>query len=235
MTVLSRPRHPIVDDALALAREWCRGHIIDGAPALAHAVKVALVLGHHMPDATPELVAAVLLHDCPEYAPKDADLDMLLAKRFGPAVPRIVRGLEREHIALGQQPVPDVPTDDRWTLCASAADKIVSLRSILHRASQAPDPFRYWQSRQAFITRVPYFAAFHTAARPYLPPSLASELAQLVSQAEHATAPYRHRQGGTGLAQNCASRWNRGSERRQAAEINPQSPSPRSRTISRPA
>jgi hypothetical protein len=34
MTVLSRPRHPIVADALALAGQWCRGQIIDGAPAL---------------------------------------------------------------------------------------------------------------------------------------------------------------------------------------------------------
>jgi (p)ppGpp synthase/HD superfamily hydrolase len=189
MTALSRPRHPIVADALTLAGEWCRGQIIDGAPALGHAVKVALVLGRHVPDASPELVAAVLLHDSPEYAPKNVDLDTLLDERFGPAVPTIVRGLEREHIALGQRPVPDVTTEDRWTLYASAADKIVSLRSILHRASRVTDPAAYWQSRRAFVTRVPYFAAFHTAARPHLPPSMAGELARLVVRAEQATAP----------------------------------------------
>ena len=47
MTVLSRPRHPIVANALQMAREWCAGHIIDGAPSLGHAVKVALTLGTH--------------------------------------------------------------------------------------------------------------------------------------------------------------------------------------------
>ncbi len=128
MTVLSRPRHPIVADALALAGQWCRGQIIDDAPALGHAVKVALVLGRHVPDAAPELIAAVLLHDSPEYAPKDVDLDALLTVRLGPAVPRIVRGLEREHIALDERPVPDVTTEDRWTLYTSAADKIGSAR-----------------------------------------------------------------------------------------------------------
>jgi hypothetical protein len=198
MTVLSRPQHPIVADALVLAGEWCRGQIIDGAPALGHAVKVALVLGRHVPDAAPELVAAVLLHDCPEYAPKDVDLDALLTVRLGPAVTRIVRGLEREHIALDQRPVPDVTTEDSWTLYASAADKIVSLRSILRRASRTADPAVYWQSRRAFVARVPYFAAFHTVAAPQLPPGMTGELARLVVRAEQATARHRSAEGGAG-------------------------------------
>jgi hypothetical protein len=198
MTVLSRPRHPIVADALVLAGEWCRGQIIDGAPALGHAVKVALVLGRHVPNASPELVAAVLLHDSPEYAPKDVDLDALLTARFGPAVTRIVRGLEREHIALDERPVPDVTTEDRWTLYASAADKIVSLRSILRRASLAADPAAYWQSRRAFVTRVPYFAAFHTSAAPHLPPGMAGDLARLIVRAEQAATRYPSAAGGPG-------------------------------------
>lgn len=78
-------------------------------------------------------------------------------------------------------------TEDRWTLYASAADKIVSLRSILRRASRAADP-AYWHSRHAFVARVPYFAAFHTAAAPHLPPGMAGELARLVVRAEQATA-----------------------------------------------
>jgi hypothetical protein len=191
MTVLSRPRHPIVADALVLAGDWCRGQIIDGAPALGHAVKVALVLGRNIPNAAPELVAAVLLHDSPEYAPKDVDLDALLTVRLGPAVARIVRGLEREHIALDERPVPDVTTEDRWTLWASAADKIVSLRSILGRGARSTDPAAYWRSRRAFVERVPYFAAFHTAAAPHLPPGMAGELARLVIRTEQATAPFR--------------------------------------------
>jgi len=188
MSVLSRPRHPIVADALVVARDWCAGHIIDGAPAFGHAVKVALTLGRHVPDPAPELVAAVLLHDSPEYAPKEIDLDAVLTARFGAPVAAIVRGLEREHIALDQRADPDVTTEDRWTVVASAADKIVSLRSILRRASRAPDPAAYWRSRRAFVARVPYFAAFHTAAAPHLPPGMAGELARLVVCAENATA-----------------------------------------------
>lgn len=191
MTVLSRPRHPIVADALALAREWCAGHIIDSAPALGHAIKVALTLGRHVPDPAPELVAAVLLHDSPEYAPKDIDLDALLTQRFGTPVRDIVRALEREHIALDQRAVPGVTTADQWTLWASAADKIVSLRSILRRAAHAADADAYWRTRHGFVTRVPYFAAFHTAAAPHLPPGMAGELARLVIHAEHATAAQR--------------------------------------------
>jgi hypothetical protein len=203
MTVLSRPRHPVVADALVLAGEWCRGQIIDGAPALGHAVKVALVLGRHVPDAVPELVAAVLLHDSPEYAPKDVDLDALLTVRLGPAVTRIVRGLEREHIALDQRPVPDVTIEDRWTLYASAADKIVSLRSVLGRAARATDTAAYWRARRAFVVRVPYFAGFHTAAAPHLPPGMAGELARLVVRAEQATAPHRKPDGrGVGTGQD---------------------------------
>ncbi len=196
MTVLSRPRHPVVADALELAREWCAGHIIDSAPALGHAVKVALTLGRHVPDPAPELVAAVLLHDCPEYAPKEIDLDILLVTRFGPRTARIVRALEREHLALDQRADPDVTTEDRWTLCASAADKIVSLRSILRRASRSPDPAAYWRNRRAFVARVPYFAAFHTSAAPHLPAGMAGELARLVVRAENATGRLDGVEGG---------------------------------------
>ena len=191
MTVLSHPRHPIVADALDLARQWCDGHSIDGAPALGHAVKVALAVGRHLSDPAPELVAAVLLHDAPEHAPTDVDLDELLTCRLGPAVTRVVRALEREHIALDERPVPEIHTGDLWTLYASAADKIVSLESILRRAARAPNPRTYWRARTAFVTRVPYFAAFHTAATPHLPPGMAEELGRLVARAEHATAAVR--------------------------------------------
>ena len=187
MTVLSQPRHPVVADALTLARDWCAGQIIDSVPALGHAVKVALVVGRHVPNPPPELVAAVLLHDAPEYAPKEIDLDATLTARFGAPVAHIVRGLERERIALDQRPLSEVSTEDQWTLYASAADKIVSLRSTLRRATRAPDPAAFWRTRRAFVARMPYFAAFHTAAAPHLPPSMGGELARLVVHAEHAT------------------------------------------------
>jgi hypothetical protein len=50
-TALSR--HPTIHAALALARRWCVGRIIDDAPALAHAVKVAATLHRHVPDPDP--------------------------------------------------------------------------------------------------------------------------------------------------------------------------------------
>lgn len=188
MTALTRPRHPIVADALSLARDWCAGHIIDSAPALGHAVKVALVLDRHLPAAAPELVAAVLLHDSPEYAPPGIDLDAVLTARFGPFVTAVVRGLQREHIALDRRSVPDVTAEDRRILHASAADKIVSLGAILRRAARSADPAAFWRTRAAFAARVPYFAAFHAAAEPHLPPAMSRELAHLVARAQR-TAP----------------------------------------------
>src|SRR4051794_34723902 len=100
MTVLSYLDDPVVSQALTLARDWCAGHTIDGAPALGHAMKVALVLATHVPDVPSRVVAAALLHDAPEYAPHDIDLDAELTARCGPGVAAIVRGLEREHHAL---------------------------------------------------------------------------------------------------------------------------------------
>lgn len=135
------PRHPTVDTALALARTWCVGHVIDDAPALGHAIRVALTLDRHVPDAHPELVAAVLLHDSPEFAPHSVNLDELLTARLGPAVSRVVRALEAEHIGLDTIPGgPPIPIGDPWVLHASAADKIVALTSMLRRAATASDP-----------------------------------------------------------------------------------------------
>lgn len=188
MTVLTRPRHPAIATALELAKTWCAGQIIDGAPALGHAVKVALVLDRHLRNPPPELVAAVLLHDAPYFAPlPPINLDGLLTNRLGPEVTRVVRALEREHTALATQPVPTVDTSDRWTVWASAADKIVALGSILRRAGRADDPAGYWSRRQAFVDRVPYLRAFHTDTVDLLPGGTAGELGRLVSAAERAT------------------------------------------------
>lgn len=188
MTVLTRPRHPIIATALGLARSWYAGRVIDGAPALGHAVKVALVLDRHLRHPPPELVAAVLLHDAPYFAPPGLDLDAVLTGRLGPEVTSVVRALEREHTALADQPVPTVDTSDRWTVRASAADKIVALGSILRRASRTDDPAGFWSRRAAFVTRVPYFRAFHTNTAPLLPGGMAGELGRLVTAAERATA-----------------------------------------------
>jgi hypothetical protein len=196
MTVLSPPRPPIVAEALGLARAWCHGHVIDGAPALRHAVEVAVTLGRYLPAAPPELLAAVLLHDSPQwtvvpptspdFAPDDLDLDEVLTVRFGPATARVVRALEREHAALGQ-PAPPVPDlDDPMVLWASTADKIVSLGSVVRRASLAADRGAYWDARAPFLRLVPYFRRFHAAAAAHLPASMAAALDQAVTDAERA-------------------------------------------------
>jgi hypothetical protein len=191
MTVLTPPRHPVVDVALALARRWCAGHVIDGAPALRHAAQVAVTLDRHQPDAPPELIAAVLLHDAPEFAPADIDLDELLTCRFAPETARVVRALQREHEALAEPTPPEPDVDDPLTLWASAADKIVSLESVVARASLAGDQPGYWAKRAPFLRLVPYFRRFHTAATPYLPAGMAQALHQAVVGAEAIDTPHR--------------------------------------------
>jgi hypothetical protein len=194
MSVLTRPRHPLVATALRLARDWCQGHTVDGAPALAHAVQVAVKLGEHLPAAPPELVAAILVHDSPEFAPAGLDLDAVLTVWLGDDVRRVVRAMEREHLTLDARQPQLPPLDDRWTLYASAADKIVSLGSILERAAGANDPEHFWRAREPFIELVPYFREFHTEVAPLLPKAMGEVLWRVVAMAEQATArlPYGH-------------------------------------------
>ncbi|GIJ50044.1 hypothetical protein Val02_69300 [Virgisporangium aliadipatigenens] len=172
----SLPRHPLVADALRLARTWCDGHVIDQAPAIAHAVRVATVLTRTLDPAPSQLVAAALLHDAPYFAPTDTDLDELLTNRFGPAVAQTVRGLEAEHVALDHSTEPDLNGLSDWTVYASAADKVASLTSILRRATHSGDTAAYFRDRPKFVARVPYFNAFAAAAKPRLPHRLAEEL-----------------------------------------------------------
>ncbi|BCB75524.1 hypothetical protein GCM10022251_28600 [Phytohabitans flavus] len=187
MTVFTPPRSPLVDDALELARRWCAGHTIDGAPALRHAVEVAITLDRYVPGTPAEIIAAALLHDAPELA-VDVDLDQVLTDRFGPSTTRVVRALEREHAALGQTPAPPVDAGDVVTLAASTADKIVSLGSVLRRASFAGDRAAYWRARRPFLDLVSYFRAFHTAAHQALPDEMAAALDRLVTDAEQIRA-----------------------------------------------
>lgn len=192
MNVLDHPRHPLVQAALGLARKWCAGQVIDGAPALAHAVKVAKVVVGHVPAAHPDLVAAVLLHDSPYFAPAEVDLDAVLTGQLSAAVTRIVRGLHRGHRAMGRWSAEQIDTGDAEVLLASAADKVVSLSSVLTRANAATDPGAFWAQRQAFVRAVPYFRAFYDAAAPRLPGSLASDLAVVVNAAAEAVQGVSH-------------------------------------------
>ena len=191
MGVLTSPRPALIETALQLSRRWCAGHLIDGSPALGHAVKVARKVDQHLPEADPALIAAVILHDAPYFDPPGIDLDAVLNNRLGPAVTRIVRAIEREHLALAVAELPAIDVSDPQVVVASAADKAVSIAAITRRADRAPNAKAYWSTRRPFIKRVPYFCAFAEAAAPHLPAGLARELAAAARKAHDATAPYR--------------------------------------------
>jgi HD domain len=185
MSYLSQ-RHPMVAEALGLARQWCAGRRVDGTPALHHAVKVAMVTDRHLPDPAPALIAAALLHHAPFLAPADEDLTALLA-RFGAAVPEVVEALYREHHGQGQSR-PEFAEHDRGTPVAIAADHIVTLRSTLKRAAHAADPATYWRAVPAVAARLPRLDAFHRMAAPHLPPGMHGELGYLVVRARQRCA-----------------------------------------------
>jgi (p)ppGpp synthase/HD superfamily hydrolase len=191
MGVLSSPLSPLLATALALARQWCAGQTIDGAPALRHAVQVTRVLAVHVPNISEHLLAAALVHDSPDFAPVGLDLDAVLNRRLSPGVTSIVRGLQAEHVALDGAGVPSVPTEDLEVLLVSAADKVVALNSMLTRAGTATEPDEFWQARHAFIALLGYFRAFADAGQPSLPSLLAVELRRLVREAEASTLAYR--------------------------------------------
>jgi hypothetical protein len=191
MTTLSNPRHPIVARALDLASSWCAGHVIGGAPALAHAMRVTATVDRLIPNAPVELIAVALLHDAPEFAPADMDLDSVLTCELGPAVTRALRALEHALTAGDRDEEMPVDPDDPWTLYASTADKIVSLASVLHRAARADDDAAYWRTRAPFITQLPCYRSFSRRSAPHLPSGAVTELEDLITRAEHATNEYR--------------------------------------------
>ena len=109
-------------------------------------------------------------------------------KFLGPAVTRVVRALEAEHLGLGTIPGgPPIPIEDPSVLHVSAADKIVALTSMMRRAATAPDPAAFWARRHAFRALVPYFRAFHTETAPHLPASMAADLNRIVTAQESRT------------------------------------------------
>ncbi|MEV0650019.1 metal-dependent phosphohydrolase [Phytomonospora sp. NPDC050363] len=184
MSVLRYPRPPIVQAAMDLARPWCEGQIIDAAPAYAHAVKVALMLDKHIRPHPDWLTAAALLHDAPEYAPPDVDLDTVVSDACGPETIRVVRALADLHAAMGRGGPPDLDAVDEPVLYAAAADKLVALTSILRRAKASGNPRAFFAERTAFRRAVPYFRAFVTHAQPRLPTTMATNLDTLVTASE---------------------------------------------------
>ncbi|MCK9876618.1 hypothetical protein MXD59_12655 [Frankia sp. Ag45/Mut15] len=190
--MLTRPRSALITTALDLARGWCAGHVIDNAPALGHAVRVALTLGRHMP--VPDaLLAAVLLHDVPDYRDPD-EVAAAIGDRCGISTLVMMWLIHDEHAAMDLYPRDPAAAIRRLNrlpdpvAAALAADKTVSLRYVLGNARRAADPAAYWQARPAFRGLVPYLRAFHTATAHRIPASLAHNLDQQIGEAEKATA-----------------------------------------------
>jgi len=185
MTALSTPRHPLVNQALADARVWCAGRIIDDRPALVHAVRVAATLDQHVSGAAPDLIAAALLHDAPEFAPPGTELDAVLNARYGPEVPRIVNALHVEHVAL-DQPDPPILVHDQVVLLASTADKIVALTSLLRRARASGDVNSFFTRRVALLRLLPHFRAFQHAGSGRVPAGMSTHLDAVLNTLDRA-------------------------------------------------
>jgi (p)ppGpp synthase/HD superfamily hydrolase len=175
VTVLRPPRHRLVEHSLAQARCWCAGQVIDDRPALVHAVRVAVTLGEHVPDPDPELIAAALLHDSPEFAPVEVDLDAVLGQHYGGEVVRIVRALQAEHHALDTNN-PITIADDLPVLLASTSDKIVALASLTRRAEKSGDPVGFFAARPALLALLPRFQTFRDAGIGRVPASMTRQL-----------------------------------------------------------
>lgn len=176
--------HPMTSIALTLARRWCRGHEVGGQPALAHAVRVARTLHRYVPDAPPELFAAALVHDAPDFAPSDEDLDTTLDRYLSPDVTCIVRALEREHEALADG--NHVPPTDPAVLVVGTADKLVSIRSVLDGAVVASEAATYWRRRGGFVLAIPSFRSFQCVAAALVPAAMATDLHHVLCRAEAA-------------------------------------------------
>jgi hypothetical protein len=186
VTVLSPPRHPLVECALGDAKLWCAGQIIDDRPALAHAARVAVTLGEYVAGTAPELIAAALLHDAPEFAPADIDVDAVLRLRYGSEVARIVRALEAEHHALDTAS-SIITIDDLPVLLASTADKIVALASLSRRAKRSGDVTGFFAARPALLRLLPHFRAFALAGVGHVPTGMSARLDQVLTALTDAT------------------------------------------------
>jgi hypothetical protein len=183
MTLLEKPRHPLIERALRDVRRWSVGHVIDDRPAMAHAVAVAATIGRHAPHAAPELIAAALLHDLHDFAvPRVAEL----LHGYGPRVPWIIDELRAEHAAL-DGPVPPSPAEDPDVLLASTADRVVALTSLLRRAHRCGDVTGFFAARPALLRLLGHFRAGQRAGVGRVPAGLSAELAAVLDRLDLAT------------------------------------------------
>ncbi|MDM4723275.1 HD domain-containing protein [Micromonospora sp. WMMA1363] len=188
MTIFAPPRAPVVEDALAVAKQWCAGRTIDDRPALTHAARVAVTVGEHQPDVDADVVAAALLHDAPEFAPATLDLDGFLDDRFGAEVRRLIRGMQSEHDAIDrQEPVIPDPADGHLMLL-STADKVVALRSLLRRAGLSGDVTAFFARRRPLLDLLAFFRTFQRTSVDAVPASLSAALDTVLVDLAEATA-----------------------------------------------
>jgi hypothetical protein len=195
MTVLTPPRHALVDSALHVARRWCLGRVIDDRPALAHAVRVAVTIGAHRPAAEPRIIAAALLHDAPEFAPPELDLDGYLTAEYGAEVRRLIRGMEIEHDALDRDE-PVVPDSaDVNLILLSTADKVVALTSLLRRARLSGDSSGFFATRRPLLNLLTHFRRCHSAATGAVPVTMTADFGKILDALDSATAVTRRQVG----------------------------------------
>lgn len=193
MTILTPPRHALVDSALLLARRWCFGRVIDDRPALAHAARVAVTIDAHQPIAAPQIIAAALLHDAPEFAPPQLDLDRFLSAEYGAEARRLVRGMQVEHDALDrEEPIVADPADVNLTLL-STADKVVALTSLLRRAHLSGDTTGFFAARTPLLNLLTHFRKCRAAAIGAVPASMTADLGKILDALDAATAVARRR------------------------------------------
>ena len=185
-------RHPLVQAAMDDARRWCAGHLIEQRPAFRHAAAVANEVLSHATDASPELIAAAFLHDSPEFAPDDIDLNTYLADTYGERTAWLVSHLHAEHVALdGPDPAIDVRDPD--LLLLSTADKVVAFRGNLRRAEASGDIPAYFAAKTGMLRLLPYFRAFQQAGVERVPAALSADLAHSLDQVDAAAAAFQKR------------------------------------------
>ncbi|MEV6971126.1 HD domain-containing protein [Hamadaea sp. NPDC051192] len=184
MSHLRRPRHPVVERALRLSRHYCAGNIIDDAPAFAHACKVAVMLARYVPDATPEMIAAALLHDAPEFVSPSVNLDNVLKHAIGDGVAPLVNAIHTEHAAMMSGAAPRVPGQPVTQIMA--ADKVVAFSALVRRAGRAPDECEFWAKRTALQSLFPWFEQWCEMAAPQLPESLHTAVSLALARLETA-------------------------------------------------
>ncbi|WP_018254676.1 HD domain-containing protein [Salinispora mooreana] len=188
MTILALPRAPIIEDALAVAKQWCAGRTIDDRPALTHAARVAVTVGAHRPDVDVDVVAAALLHDAPEFAPVSLKLDHFLEYRFSPEVRRLIRGMQSEHDAMdhGTPFIPDLA--DSHLMLLSTADKVVALRSLLRRADLFGDVTAFFVRRRPLLDLLAFFHTYQRTSIGAVPTTLSLALDAALADLAQATA-----------------------------------------------